>query len=304
MQEGLAFTGDQSSGYTRDTAAESNDDAFDIGVNDVRLAATWSNTTSVTNEDVVINAPNRDALAPWVPRFVNPSTMYPLTETPEEYVLDHLLGRALHTDTNDVPEDIPLQFDRLGPDDVGTCLHEVLTRVVERELSEDTLRSADGEVRQLFDDVFDEEAPRAGPDERDALFGFFEQEILNDFLGSVLWERLQCAADIAVETPIDGLVTIDGVEVELHGTADFVIETASGDRYVADVKIALTDLTPDTRRRYELQVAAYAYLFEQHRKQTAHVRRAIETFGVERDTITSSWPPAVVERRLAMLLDV
>lgn len=315
MQEGLAFTGDESSGYTRDTAAESNDDAFEIGINDVTLGATWSSATPATTEDVAITAPRRDALAPWIPRFVNPSTMYPLTEAPEEHVLDHLLGRALHTDTNDVPEDIPLQFDRLGPDDVGTCLHEVLTRVVERELSEDTLRSADGEVRHLFDEVLDDEAPRSGVDERESLFAFFREEILDEFLGSALWERLQCAVDIAVETPIDGLVTIDGVEVELHGTADFVIETASGDRHVADVKIALTDLTPDTRRRYELQVAAYAYLFEQHehqrkhhheqhRKQTAQVRRTIETFGVQRDTITSSWPPAVVERRLAMLLDL
>jgi ATP-dependent helicase/nuclease subunit A len=32
------------------------------------------------------------------------------------------------------------------------------------------------------------------------------------------------------------------------------------------------------------------------------VTRTVETFGVERETIRSPWPPEVVERRLATLL--
>jgi ATP-dependent helicase/nuclease subunit A len=71
---------------------------------------------------------------------------------------------------------------------------------------------------------------------------------------------------------------------------------------VADVKITLTDQTLETRRRYELQVTAYSYLFEQQECSTTPVNRAVETFGVERDTIESSWPSEIIERRLAALV--
>jgi ATP-dependent helicase/nuclease subunit A len=298
IRDGLNFTGDQTGSYTVDTGTG----AFDVGVNDVALRATWTNRSTSRNDDVAVNPPRRADLDPWVPRFINPSTMYPLTDDPDAQVLNHLLGKALHTEANDVPDDVPLQFDELGPDDIGTCLHEVLTTLVEREMSEETLRSAGSEVRHVFDDVVDDHAPRIDEDERDGLFNFFREEVLDDFLASDLWSRIQRADRVAVERPVDGLVTIDDVEIEIHGTSDFVVELHSGEGHVSDVKITLTNQTPETRRRYELQVTAYSYLFEQQECSTTTVNRAVETFGVERDTIESSWPSEIVERRLASLV--
>ena len=104
------------------------------------------------------------------------------------------------------------------------------------------------------------------------------------------------------EKPVDGLATAGDVEVELHGTADIVIETSDGERHVSDIKISLTELTDETRRRYELQVATYAYLFEHQQTTARQVRRSVETFGAERETITSSWPPSVIDQRLSRLL--
>lgn len=298
IREGLNFTGEQTGSYTVDTDTGS----FDVGVNDVALRATWTNTVTSGDDDVAVNPPRHTDLDPWVPRFAHPSTLYPLTDDPDEQVLDHLLGNALHTDTNDVPDDVPLQFDRLGPDDVGSCLHEVLTTLVEREVPEPTLRSLSDEVRRVFDDVVDDHAPRIDDDERDGLFTFFREDVLDDFLASDLWNRIQRAERVTVERPIDGLVTVDDVEIEIHGTSDFVVESPSGEQYVADLKITLTDQTPETRRRYELQVTAYSYLFEQQESSESPVKRTVETFGVERDTIESSWPSNIVERRLAALV--
>ena len=298
IRDGLNFTGDQTGSYSVDTDTGS----FDVGVNDVALQATWADTATACGDDVAVNLPRRTDLDPWVPRFANPSTLYPLTDDPDAQVLDHLLGNALHTEANDVPNDIPLQFDRLGPDDVGSCLHEVLTTLVEREVPEHTLRSLGDEVRRVFDDVVDDHAPRIDDDERDGLFTFFREDVLDDFLASDLWNRIQRAERVTVERPIDGLVTVDDVEIEIHGTSDFVVESPSGEQYVADLKITLTDQTPETRRRYELQVTAYSYLFEQQESSESPVKRTVETFGVERDTIESSWPSNIVERRLAALV--
>ena len=292
IRDGLDFSGDQTGSYTVDTETG----AFDVGVNDVALRATWTSTSTSRNDDVAVNPPRRSDLDPWVPRFINPSTMYPLTDDPDAQVLNHLLGKALHTEANDVPDRVSLQFDELGPDDVGTCLHEVLTTLVEREMSEERLHSVGFEVRHVFDDVVDDHAPRIDDDERDGLFYFFREEILDDFVASDLWSQIQRADRVSVERPVDGLVTINDVEIEIHGTSDFVVELPSGERYVADLKITLTDQTPETRRRYELQVAAYSYLFEQQECSTHPVNRAVETFGVERDTIEPAWPSEIVER--------
>ncbi|SFC58196.1 ATP-dependent helicase/nuclease subunit A [Halobiforma haloterrestris] len=280
-----------------------NGDSIEIGVNDVDLFARRSDVREPTPDtDVAVSQPRRDRLDPWIPRFVNPSTMYPLTEGQDEYLIAHLLGDSLHTETNDVPDDLPLEFDRLGPGEVGTCLHDVLTELVECDVPENSLRRMNDDVRRVFDEKVKEMAPKIGSDEREGLWAFFAV-VLDDFLASDLWERIRDPQTITtVEQPIDGLSTIDGVEIEIHGEADFVVELPSGERHVTDVKITLTDQTPETRHRYELQVAAYSYLFEQQECSTKPVNRAVETFGVERDTIKSGWPSEIIERRLASLV--
>jgi ATP-dependent helicase/nuclease subunit A len=306
LREGLAFSGEETDGYSAGGANGSPAGPFEVGVNDVDLLATRDDPRTSRTPDVAVTPPRRGGLPAWLPRFVNPSTVYPLTEDPDGFVLDHLLGRALHTATNDVDPDLPLRFDRLGPDDVGTCLHEVLTGIAERFPAGDAVRDSTPEIRRLFEETLREHAPRTDDREREELFGFFREAILEDFLASELWARIERGDLVAIERSVDGLVVVDDVEFEIHGTADFVLESPAGERSVVDAKIALAEPTPETRRRYELQVASYAYLFERHAtapSRSAPVSGTVETFGVERETVTSEWPPAVVERRLASLLD-
>ena len=283
---------------------DTNTNSIEIGVNDVDLRAQRSDVRESTpNAEVAVSRPRRDQLDSWVPRFVNPSTMYPLTEDLDEYLIAHLLGDSLHTETNDIPDDLPLEFNQLGPDEVGSCLHSVLTELVERDVPENSLRRMDDDVRRVFDEKVKKVAPRIGSDEREGLLAFFAV-VLDDFLASDLWDRIRDPQTVVtVERPVDGLATIGDVEIELHGEADFVVEYPSGERHITDVKIALTEPNTDTSRRYDLQVAAYAYLFEQETASSSSVRRTIETFGVASETVTSSWLPEIVDRRLAKLLD-
>lgn len=303
IRDGLQFTGEQTNTYQITPNSGTSGATFDVGVNLPNLFANRETKQPSTSDDVAVTPPRRDELDPWIPRFINPSTMYPLTEDPDGYVLDHLLGRSLHTEANDIPDDFPLQFDRLGPDDIGTCLHEVLMTLVKHDVSDDALRSVDDEVRRVFNETLHQHAPLIDDNEVDTLFTFFKEEVLDDFLASDLWERIQSAESVAIETLIDGLATVGDVEFEIHGEADFVITSSTGERYVADTKITLTEPTTGTRRRYALQVAAYAFLFDQKRTSTAPVRHSVEMFGVARETIAPSWPSEIIERRLAALLD-
>ena len=305
VREALQFTDGRSDSYTvTPPESDPNCDTVTVGVNDVDLFATrpQSDTTSPVSA-VATSPPMRDALDDWVPRFVNPSTLYPLTEDPEAHVLAHLLGEPLHTATNAVPDTVPLQFDRLGPEEVGQCLHAVLTTLIERNVATESLESFEPVVRETFEHVVDERAPEISESERGGMYAFF-QEILASIVETQLWTELtDPTTTVRVDQPIDGLVELNDVEIEIHGEADILIEYPDGDRHVADLKITLAPLSETSRRRYELQVAAYAYLLDQYQSISCHTHRTVETFGVERETITSSWPPEVVERRLSRLVD-
>jgi ATP-dependent helicase/nuclease subunit A len=178
----------------------------------------------------------------------------------------------------------------------------VITEVVRRDIPADKLCVTEPAVQTAFDDVLRDTAPEISARERDGLLDFFEQ-ILNDFRSSDLWDDItHPETDVRTEFPIDGAVTIDNVEIEIHGQADFLIEWPDGRRHVTDIKIALTEPTEDTQKRYELQTATYAYLFTKETMTKAPVERSIETFGVTTNTTTSDWPPEIIERRLATAL--
>ncbi|OYR77773.1 hypothetical protein DJ71_17735, partial [Halorubrum sp. E3] len=155
IREGLAFPRGGTDSYELRLDADPNRNAIDVGVNDVDLFA-GRDVPSRTGCDLVARSPpRRDRLAPWVPRFLSPSTMYPLTEDADRYALAHLLGEPLHTTTNAVADDLPLRFDRLGPEAVGTCLHDALTELVARGVDERAIRAGGPAVRAAFDEAVD-----------------------------------------------------------------------------------------------------------------------------------------------------
>ena len=304
LRDGLAFPGDGANAYELRLDADPNREALPVGVNDVDLFAGRDAPAPRTGRDhVAASPPRRDRLDPWVPRFLSPSTMYPLTEDADRYALAHLLGEPLHTTTNAVSDDLPLRFDRLGPEAVGTCLHDALTALVARGVDERAIRATVPDVRAAFDGAANALPEPVDEAEREGLFVLFET-VLDDFLDSDLWDRIaDPTTAVGVERPLDGLAEIGDLEVEIHGRPDFVVEYPDGERFVTDVKVALAEPTPETRRRYELQIAAYAFLAEQCGDSDASVRRTVETFGVARETTTTSWPAGVVHRRLRRLLD-
>jgi len=298
LSDGLRYDGDTASFMLPTESGE-----IKIGVNDVELSERWNaGQQPDPDANVAVASPNRDELDQWAPRFLNPSTMYPLTEATEEHALEHILGDAIHTETNEVSDDLPLLFETLGPDDIGTVIHDSLTTLVDRGVSEDELQSMGRSVTRIFDEIVTEKAPRMDDEEREGVWTLFS-DIVDEFLRSDLWDRVQRAESVRVEQPVDGLFNSKGTEIEIHGIADFVVDLPDGERYVTDIKIALTEQTRDTKKRYEMQAAAYAYLFAQQGSQVKTVHPTVETFGTARDTVVSVWPMDVIEHRLTTLID-
>lgn len=300
LRTGFSVPDDCTTSYLLETPhVDPNTDDVEIAVNDVDLFAGRRSVPPTVVGDVATSPPRRSELNPWVPRFISPSTFYPLTEDLDASVISHLLGEALHTETDDVSTDLPLTFDRLGPDAVGRCLHDVLTELIKRDLPENELRTTDSTVLSIFDDVLRDIEPNVSSTERAGMLEFFDR-VLDDFRSSTLYEEIvDPDTFVRTELPVDGVVSLDGVEVEIHGEADVVVTWPDGRRHVADLKIALVEPGEATQKRYELQTATYAYLFANELPTDSPVRRSIETFGVVNTTTTSMWPPEIVERRLS-----
>jgi ATP-dependent helicase/nuclease subunit A len=225
-----------------------------------------------------------------------------LTEKPSEHAVPHLLGESIHTEANDAAQQLGLPFDTMGPDEIGSVIHDTLTELISQGVSEAELTGRDDIVTQAFDDIVSGAAPALDDADRDKLWEFFT-DILDDFMDSELWSLIQAAESVRVEKAIDGLVTTDTVEVELHGQVDIVIDFPSGKQVVSDLKIALADPTQATQRRYNLQVASYAFLFGQQRQTSESVQPMIATFGVNTKTMTISGGARLVKRAIRNLVD-
>ena len=233
----------------------------------------------------------------WTPRFLNPSTLYPLLTTPDEHVLAYLQRRALHTAHDGVAADLPLTFETLAPEDVGDVGHAVLATAIREQVSTSTLRQCSGSLARTLRYVLADRADRIDADERDRLRRFVADVVCPQFAATPLWERLQRANAVYVEEPVDTLVRVDGFDRELQGVADVLSVDAAGNWHVDEIKLVLQPSTTETRARYRLQAQVYAWAVSKQ-VGTTTVVPSVTQLGVESRTRTVDWDAADVLERL------
>jgi ATP-dependent helicase/nuclease subunit A len=309
IRDGLGFDGTPGAGtYSLDVEApDSRERSIDVAVNAVDTL-----TRLPTHDDATIRPPfaattplERANLPSLVPRILRPSTLYPLSEEPTANILDHLQGRPLDTDTDTVDAELPLTLDEFDTEVVGTFVHSVLTTAVQNGVSATALRTVNEDVQQIIDDQLREHGPPATDAERDGLLAFLSEDVLPDVVESDLWRQLERADDVYVEKRLRGHVRQNGVEFELEGQADFVLRHPDGTITVTDTKIALTEPNADTRHRYRVQVACYAWLLarETDVDDPTTITTAVETFGAVNDRTDEPLSPSIIRDRLDVLLD-
>jgi ATP-dependent helicase/nuclease subunit A len=309
VRDGLGFSETPGAGtYSLDVEApDRRERSIDVAVNAVDTL-----TRQPTPDDATTRPPfaattplERDDLPSLVPRILRPSTLYPLSEEPAANILDHLQGRPLHTDTDTVDAELPLTLDEFDTEDVGTFVHSVLTTAVQHGVSATALRTVNEEVQQIIDDQLREHGPPATDAEREGLLAFLTEDVLPDVVESDLWSELERADDIYVEKRLRGHVRRNDVEFELEGQADFVLRHPDGTVTVADTKIALTEPNADTRHRYRVQVACYAWLLARETTidDPTAITTAVETFGAINDRTAELLSPSIIRNRLDALLD-
>ncbi|WP_348611492.1 UvrD-helicase domain-containing protein [Halobaculum rarum] len=309
IRDGLGFDGTPGAGtYPTDVEApDSRERSIDVAVNSVDTLTGQPTRDDATTRPpfAATTPPERNRLPSLVPRILRPSTLYPLSEEPAANILDHLQGRPLHTDTDTVDDELPLTLDEFDTEDVGTFVHSVLTTAVQNGVSATALRTVNDEVQQIIDDQLRKHGLPATDAERDGLLAFLTEDVLPDVVESDLWRQLERADDVYVEKRLRGHVRRNDVEFELEGQADFVLRHPDGTVTVTDTKIALTEPNADTRHRYRVQVACYAWLLarETDVDDPTAITTAVETFGAISDRTAEPLSPSIIRDRLDALLD-
>ena len=310
IRDGLGFDGTPASGsYTLDVElADGATQAVDVAVNDVKLSTmnTLHDQTAPTATPFASTTLlNRDDLPPLVPRILRPSTLHPLSDDQDRYLLNHLQGRPLHTDADTVADDLPLVLDAFDTETVGEFVHGVLTTAVEQGVSADGFRTPTEELQQIIDNQLDRYGPPVTDAERDGLLTFLTESVFPKFVESTLWAQLNRADEVYVETCLRSHVRRNGVEFEIEGVADFVLHNPDDSWTITDLKIALTDPTPETRYRYQVQVACYAWLLATTLDvdDPTAITTTVETFGAVTDRTVDVLSPSIILDRLDQLIN-
>jgi len=218
----------------------------------------------------------------WTPRFVDPSTVFELSADPEAGVLAHLSGQALHAEQNGVT--VPLTFDTMDPDVVGDVAHDLFTTAVRAGVDSETLRNCGGPLPGVLDRAIGQHARGVASEEREQLRRYVQGALCPQLADSTVYERLAESERRFVEEPLDGVVRISGLAVEVSGRADVVSVDADGEWHVDELKVGLRPPEPELRERYELQAATYAWLLKRQRGES--VTATVTTVGAREETAT------------------
>jgi len=280
--------------YTIDvpTPGRTADRELTIGVNDVSLEGSAADTPPAQTEPTQRNGAlhagstpcNREALPKYIPRILRPSTLAPLLTDPEQWLLAHLQNDTLQTETDAVDVDLPFDTARVDPAVVGDVIHRVLMTLITRaDLQTDP---TDQLLRAITDSVISTHLRDHPTTAQEGVQEFIHKQILPSFLDSACWEKISHAEQVHIEKPLPGRVRVDQIEFEFDGNGDLVLRNPDGTWEIIDLKITLTDLTANAKRRYALQVATYRYLLQTYVEGA--VETSIEVFGVCRDTISAN----------------
>lgn len=277
---------------------------FDLAVNQAGLV---DNAGTPDRSDVPLS-PAADGVPepPWAARFVRPSTIHPLANGNDEdaspasdYVLDHLLGRSLHSASGDV--NVPLPFDTMGPEEVGQFVHGVVADAARRRLPVDALRDGDDRVEEVIADRF-ANGPGVSDAERDAIRDYLTGTVFPQLADTALWERVDRAAAVHTEVPLERVHRVNGLDIEINGKADLILVDPDGTRHVEDLKTGLAATESETADRYRTQTALYAWMLAADPGTDAPVIGHVTTVGEEQGEQTIVDPVSVATRVLSALV--
>jgi len=224
----------------------------------------------VSVDDVAARSPLESFSGPWAGRSPSSSqpatydtgcrgTFFPLSEDHDQYVVDHLLGRQLDTDSGATDTDAPLGV--VGPGVLGQIAHDTFGSLIRSNPNCRRVRVGRADLETHADWALERARLEHGlNDTQRARVGeYLVGTALPVFVETDAFERLCRADTVFVEEPLETRLRVDDLRVEFRGQADFVARDGD-DWLIEDVKLAFAEGHDETDDRYRLQLAAYRWI--------------------------------------------
>lgn len=285
LREGLDFDETVPDTYTSDTPAGKS---FPIHVH--RDIADDETTPESKTLKPAITALPAEQPPTWTPRYVNPSTLFPLLDDPDTHVLDHLQSRALHTQHDGISDEIALSLETIGFEDVGEISHQVIaTAMRHRDTVETaTLRQCEGLIGRSLEYEL-AKRPSLSDKEQNQVESFISDTVCPQFAQSDLWTQIQSATDVYVEEPVHMLLRIEGLETEIKGAPDVVFRQTGSQWEAAEIKIIFQDSDAATQKRHILQAQVYAWVLSKQLADETTINARLTQVGVKQRDELVSW---------------
>jgi ATP-dependent helicase/nuclease subunit A len=209
-----------------------------------------------------------------------------LSEDHDQYVVDHLLGRQLDTDSGATDTDAPLGV--VGPGVLGQIAHDTFGSLIRSNPNCRRVRAGHADLEIHVDWALERARLEHGLDDtqRARVGEYLVGTALPAFVETDAFERLCRADTVFVEEPLETRLRVDDLRVEFRGQADFVARDGD-DWLIEDVKLAFAEGHDETDDRYRLQLAAYRWILErQGVDPTARVVGRITNVGARDDEST------------------
>ena len=303
IRECLGFDAAPMAGtYQVDVPQGEDTPQLQVGVNDVEPtqigdSGGQSASDSQPTPYAASSPVDQSALPDFVPRILRPSTLAPLLDDPDRWLLAHLQTDELHTDSAEVSSTLPIDMTTVGSEEVGNVTHSVLTVVLDRVVESGETDLGDVPVESIAEGVIDRHFPDIPDSTARDIVQFVTSTVLPQIRTSEFWNRLTDAEAVYLEKSVPGRIRVEGVEFELDGMADIVLRHSDGSWEVVDLKIALGEVESTSRDRYKLQTRTYAKLLSRY--VNGPVSTCLEVFGVDRHSLTGEGESLSLGRTLA-----
>jgi ATP-dependent helicase/nuclease subunit A len=246
------------------------------------LSGSWTGRSPFPSQPATYDS----ACQPWLPRFVNASTFFPLSEDHDQYIIDHLLGRQLDTDSGATDTDAPLGV--VGPGVLGQIAHDTFGSLIRSNPNCRRVQAGRADLKTHVNWALERARLEHGLDDaqRGQVREYLIGTALPAFVETDAFERLCHADTVLIEEPLETRLRVDGIRVELRGQADFVARNGD-DWLIEDLKLAFTEGHDETDNRYRLQLATYRWILErQGVDPTTRVIGRITNVGARDDELT------------------
>lgn len=300
LADALSFSGRSSANkYETPVDHAECDGPLTVGVNDVSYPAGGGRDDQQPIPRCA--RPPSEEKTGWTSRYVNGTSLYQLATGTDNARLSHIMGQRPETEYIGIESaDVDLP-DGVAPERLGIVTHQVLTAAVSRDLSTTALTSFVEPLPSILERTLATLPVHIPPEVHASIQTYLSERLCPQFAKSDAWKQVQQATTRYVEEPLDAVLATGDLTIETQNRADLITVGDDGQWVVDEIKLAHTEVDPQTKKQHRLQTAFYGWALKQQLPPESTVTTRLTYLGESVESAEVSAPIAPVSNWITRL---